>query len=108
MDINFLLQKGIEFGSFFAAFVGLLAAFIMFEVTKKFGSGILASGFKRISIGVAMIGLAMVLDAILLFVQLQMAIIPLLKVIFLIAGTYIIVDGTKSTADKLESLSKKD
>jgi len=53
-----ILIEGI---SFVAAFAAVAAAFIMYEVTKKFGSGILASGFKSISAGVLFLALGIII-----------------------------------------------
>jgi hypothetical protein len=78
-------------------------------------SYILASGFKRISIGVLLIAVGIIIDS----VQSYLLQSPLLsdnqtltvgiilsKDILFILGTFIIVIGTKSTGDKLESLTK--
>jgi hypothetical protein len=110
-----LLTILIQAGSFIAAFAAITAGVLMFSVTKKFGTGILASGFKRISIGVLLIAVGIIIDS----VQSYLLQSPLLsdnqtltvgiilsKDILFILGTFIIVIGTKSTGDKLESLTK--
>ena len=110
-----LLRIAIQAGSFIAAFAAIAAGVLMFSVTKKFGTGILASGFKRISIGVLLIAFGIIIDSIqsyllqtpfLLSNQTLTVGIILTKDILFILGTFIIVIGTKSTGDKLESLMK--
>lgn len=110
MDTAKLLQIIIQAGSFIAAFASITAGIIMVSVTKKFGSGILASGFKSISIGVFFIAAAIFLDALIAYLQISnnvtLTIILIVKEVFFVAGTYIIVVGSKKTGDKLESLTK--
>lgn len=111
-----LLTIAIQAGSFIAAFAAIAAGVLMFSVTKKFGTGILASGFKRISIGVLLIAGGIIIDAVQsymtqaaeLFMDLQSItlLIILVKDILFVLGTYIIVIGSKSTGDKLENLTK--
>ncbi|KKQ94735.1 MAG: hypothetical protein A3C27_00225 [Candidatus Levybacteria bacterium RIFCSPHIGHO2_02_FULL_39_36] len=103
-----ILIEGI---SFVAAFAAVAAAFIMYEVTKKFGSGILASGFKSISAGVLFLALGIIIDALnsyflLSYNNIYSVLVFLIKGICFVVGTYIIVIGSKRTADKLESLTK--
>jgi hypothetical protein len=111
-----LLTIAIQAGSFIAAFAAIAAGVLMFSVTKKFGTGILASGFKRISIGVLLIAGGIIIDAVLSYVTQATASIPgfetvtlgiiLFKDILFVLGTYVIVIGSKSTGDKLENLTK--
>ncbi|MCL4386907.1 hypothetical protein M1307_00740, partial [Patescibacteria group bacterium] len=85
------------------------AGVIMTRVTKHFGTGILASGFKAISIGVFFIAAGILLDAINSYLQLGSQVLialVLAKYVCFILGTYIIVIGSKKTGDKLESLTK--
>ena len=103
-----ILVEGV---SFVAAFAAVTAAFLMYQVTKKFGSGIIASGFKSISSGVLFIALGIIIDALssyflLSYTSIYSALIFLIKGICFVVGTYIIVIGSKRTADKLESLTK--
>ena len=103
-----ILIEGI---SFVAAFAAVAAAFIMYEVTKKFGSGILASGFRSISAGVLFLALGIIIDALnsyflLSYNNIYSVLVFLIKGICFVVGTYIIVIGSKRTADKLESLTK--
>src|SRR6478752_3333771 len=103
-----LLTIAIQAGSFIAAFAAIAAGVLMFSVTKKFGSGILASGFKRISIGVLLIAGGIIIDAIQSYMvqstffanfqTLTLGII-LAKDIMFVLGTYVIVIGSKSTGD---------
>lgn len=103
----FILQKSIEAGAFLSAFAGLAAALVMFGLTRKFGTGIVATGFRYTAVGVAIIGLAMILEAFLQYLQIRTGSLILVKEILLVIGTYIIVIGTKVTADKLEHLTGK-
>jgi hypothetical protein len=84
-------------------------------VTKKFGTGILASGFKRISVGVFIIAGGIIIDAIQSYIaqapflanfQTVVYGIILAKDVMFVLGTYVIVIGSKSTGDKLENLTK--
>ncbi len=110
MDIDKILTILIQAGSFIAAFAAIAAGLIMSQVTKKFGSGILASGFKTISIGVLFIAGGIILDAVNSYLQISsnifLATIIIAKEAFFVIGTYIIVIGSKNTGDKLESLTK--
>lgn len=105
-----LLIIFIQAGSFIAAFAAITAGVIMASVTKKFGTGILASGFKSISIGVVLIALGIILDAVQSYLQISEVAVSLFMIlakdILFVAGTYIIVIGSKRTGDKLESLTK--
>lgn len=110
MDTEKLLTIVIQAGSFASAFAAIAAGVIMASVTKKFGTGILATGFKTISTGVLLIAGGIVLDALNSYLQLSsgafFAAILILKELLFVAGTYIIVIGSKNTGDKLESLTK--
>ncbi len=101
----------VEGVSFVAAFAAIAAAGIMYQVTKKFGTGILASGFRSISTGVLFIALGIIIDALttyflLSYNNIYSALIFLIKGLCFVVGTYIIVIGSKNTADKLETLTK--
>jgi uncharacterized membrane-anchored protein len=110
LDTSNLMTILIQGGAFVAAFAAITAAVLMFSVTKKFGTGILAAGFKSIAVGVGIIALGIIVDAVGSYLQTSLAIIlpPLLivKAVFFVVGTYIIVIGSKKTGDKLESLTK--
>lgn len=110
MEINNILPIIIQAGSFIAAFAAITAGFIMHSVTKKFGTGILASGFKTISFGVFFIALGIIIDAIIEYLHLNNTnitlIILFIKDLLFVVGTYIIVIGSKKTGDSLESLTK--
>lgn len=116
IDPQRLLTVIVEAGSFIAAFAAIAAGFVMGAVTKKFGTGILASGFKTNSWGVFFIALGIIVDAVnsYLTVSGYSSLLPevapiailLLKEICFVLGTYIIVIGSKKTGDKLESLMK--
>ncbi len=114
LDSAKLLSILVEAGSFIASFAAIAAGFVMAGVTKKFGTGILATGFKTNAIGIFFIAGGILLDATNSYMQLSgFTIDPLLTTGILIAkealfviGTYIIVIGSKKTGDKLESLTK--
>lgn len=117
MDTTNLLTIIVQSGSFMAAFAAISAGVIMSSVTKKFGTGILASGFKTISIGVLFIAIGIIIDAANSYIQIINSFLQMngnvlltgvivLKEIFFVLGTYIIVVGSKKTGDKIESLTK--
>ena len=110
MSLATLLPLFINAGAFIAAFAAITAGVIMSSVRKKFGTGILASGFKTIATGVFFIAGGIIIDAVTYYLQIgptsPFGAILLIKDILFVAGTYIIVVGSKQTADKLESLTK--
>lgn len=103
-----ILVNGI---SFVAAFAAIAAAVIMYQVTKKFGSGILAHGFKTIGTGVLFIAIGIIIDAVNSYLQLSYnnpysVGLFIIKGACFVIGTYTIVIGSKKTIDKLENLTK--
>jgi hypothetical protein len=114
IDTTKLLTIIIEAGAFISTMAALVAAVIMFRVTSKFGTGILASGFRSISFGVLFIALGILVDAVQSYLQIEgfsgvqqfVTIILIIKLVLYVIGTYIIVIGSKRTGDKLESLTK--
>ncbi|MCL5435297.1 MAG: hypothetical protein M1405_02825 [Patescibacteria group bacterium] len=113
IDTQKLLTIFIEGSSFVSVLAGIAAGFIMVGVTKKFGSGILASGFKSIAVGIFFIAGGILVDALESYLQVSgftsvsfTNILLLIKAPLFIIGTYIIVIGSKRTGDKLESLTK--
>jgi len=116
IDTQRLLTILVEAGSFMSAFAAIAAGIVMASVTKKFGTGLMASGFKTNSMGVFFIALGIIIDALnsYLTVSNYTALIPpyvsigilLAKEACFVIGTYIIVIGSKKTGDKLESLMK--
>jgi hypothetical protein len=114
IDTTKLLTIAIEAGSLISTLAAVVAAVIMLRVTRKFGTGILASGFKAISFGVLFIALGILVDAIQSYLEVQnfaglqqfVTVILLVKLVLYVIGTYIIVIGSKRTGDKLESLMK--
>ncbi len=111
IDSERLLSIIIQAGSFISAMAAIVASVIMIQVTKKFGTGILASGFRSISVGVLFIALAIFIDAAQSYAQISsgmleiITVLIIIKEILFIIGTYIIVIGSKKTGDKLESLT---
>lgn len=111
IDTEKLLTILIQGGSFISVLAAIVAGIIMAQVTKKFGTGILATGFKSISWGVFLIAAGILIDGVLNYLQVSgtfevPVILLLIKSIFFVLGTYIIVVGSKNTGDKLESLTK--
>ena len=114
IDTTRLLTILIEGGSLISGIAALAAAVIMSRVTKHFGTGIIANGFKSISLGVLFIALGILADAVQDYLQAEnflgfnqyITIVILAKLALFVIGTYIIVIGSKKTGDKLESLTK--
>ena len=111
MDFARLITVFTQAGSFIAAFAAITAGVIMANVMKKFGTGILASNFKSISIGVFFIAFGILIDAIqtYLLTSADSSVITVLiiaKELLFVIGTYTIVVASKKTGDKLESLTK--
>ncbi len=103
-----ILVNGI---SFIAAFAAIAAAVIMYQVTKKFGSGILAHGFKTIGTGVLFLAIGIIIDAVNSYLQISYSNVYSVGVFMIkgacfVTGTYTIVIGSKRTIDKLENLTK--
>lgn len=111
IDMTNFLSVIVQAGAFISAFAAIAAGIIMAKVTKKFGTGIIASGFKTISLGIILIALGIIFDAAQVYLnsanssQIVIVIIGL-REIFFVAGAYIIVIGSKRTGDKLETLTK--
>lgn len=101
----FTLSKIIEIAALVSALAGISAAIIMKRVTAHFGTGIVATGYRYTALGVAIIGLSMLIESAIKSLQIRIEALVLVKEILLVAGTYIIVIGTKITADKLDSLT---
>ena len=109
MEIGKFLAIGVQVGAFISAFAGIAAGILMAAVTKKFSTGILASGFKSMGIGVFLIAFGIIFDAIQIYFQISTNIgvaITILREILFVLGTYIIVIAIKNTGDKLEALTK--
>lgn len=108
-NINNLLTlgKAIEIAAVVSALAGISAAVLMKKITKHFGTGIIATGYRYIAGGVALIGLAMIIESAIEYLQIRTQLLILVKEILLVLGTYIIVVGTKITADKLDNLTGK-
>lgn len=109
---NDLLTVLIQISSFIASFAGIAAGIIISNVTKKIGTGILSFGFRSIAIGIIFISSGIITDSLatymLVFNSPPINIILLvLKEMFFVVGTYIVVIGSKKTADKLKNLTKQ-
>jgi hypothetical protein len=110
MDYSRLLPILIEAASFITAFAAIAAAVIMARFIRKFVTGILAMGFKTIGIGVFILALGIITDAIQIYFQvssnLPLSFLLVIRQAFFVIGAYIIVIGSKNMGDKLEELSK--
>ena len=111
MDYSKLLPVLMQAASFISAFAAIAAAIIMARFLRKFVSGILAIGFKTIGIGIFILALGIIIDALILYIQAlnntaTLSILLIVRQVFFVIGTYIIVIGSKTMGDKLEELSK--
>ncbi|MBI4089104.1 MAG: hypothetical protein HY424_00150 [Candidatus Levybacteria bacterium] len=110
LDINQPVQLLVEAASFISAFAAIAAGIIMGKFLRKFVTGILARGFKTIGIGIFILALGIVIDAVEIYIQAlsfsSLSILLIAKQILFLIGTYIIVVGSKTMGDKLETLSK--
>ena len=110
-DYEKLLPVLMQAASFISAFAAIAAAIIMARFLRKFVSGILAIGFKTIGIGIFILALGIIIDALILYIQAlnntaTLSILLIVRQVFFVIGTYIIVIGSKTMGDKLEELSK--
>lgn len=100
----------LESSAFIAAFAAITAAAIMFTTRKKAGSGLMASGFQAMAIGVSLLALGMLLDTITIFVYqlkpLIFAAVFFVKNLLFIVGTYFVVVGGKRIRDNFASLTQ--
>jgi len=111
IDYQTLLPLLIETASFISAFAAIATGIIMAKFIRKFVTGILAMGFKTIAIGIFVVAAGIIIDAIAISVQAindpkELSILLILRQIFFVVGTYIIVVGSKTMGDRLETLSK--
>jgi hypothetical protein len=111
MDYSKLVPILIEAASFIAAFAAITAAIIMARFIRKFVTGILAMGFRTIGIGIFVLALGIIIDALEIYTQAlkspsAISILLVARQVFFIIGTYIVVIGSKNMGDKLEMLSK--
>jgi hypothetical protein len=111
MDSFKLTSLLIETASFIAAFAAITAAIIMSRFVRKFVTGILALGFRTIGIGIFILALGIIIDAVNIYLKVLESppvidILLIIRQVFFIFGTYIIVIGSKNMGDKLAELSK--
>jgi hypothetical protein len=111
MDYPRLIPVLIEAASFVAAFAAIAAAIIMARFIRKFVTGILAIGFRTIGVGIFVLALGIIIDALEIYVQAlespsAINFLLIIRQVFFIFGTYIVVIGSKNMGDKLEMLSK--
>lgn len=111
IDVNKPMQLVVEAASFISAFAAIAAAIIMARFIKKFVTGILATGFKTIGVGIFILALGIIIDAVDIYIQTlnstsSSSILLLIKQVLFVIGTFVIVIGSKNMGDKLEALSK--
>src|SRR3989304_9044466 len=111
MNYAKLLPIIIEAASFISAFAAIAAAIIMARFIRKFVTGILAMGFKTIGIGIFVLALGIIIDAVEIYIQAannpsMLSLLLIVRQVFFVLGAYIIVIGRKNMGDKLEMLSK--
>lgn len=111
MDYARLLPVLVEAASFIAAFAAIAAAVIMARFIRKFVTGILSVGFKTIGIGIFVLALGIIIDAVEIYTQALknpsgLSFLLIIRQVFFVLGTYIIVIASKNMGDKLEMLSK--
>src|SRR3989344_5978495 len=111
-DFSKLLPILVEAASFISAFAAIAAAIIMARFIRKFVTGILATGFKTIGIGVFILALAIIVDAVEMYMQAlqnpsRISMLLVARQALFVIGTYIIVIASKNMGDKLQSLSKR-
>ncbi|OGH24439.1 MAG: hypothetical protein A3B47_01720 [Candidatus Levybacteria bacterium RIFCSPLOWO2_01_FULL_39_24] len=111
MNYAKLLPILIEAASFISAFAAIAAAVIMARFIRRFVTGILSMGFRTIGIGVFVLALGIIIDAIEIYVQASnnpssLSLLLIVRQVFFVLGAYIIVIGSKNMGDKLETLSK--
>lgn len=111
MDYVKILPVLVEAASFIAAFAAITAAIIMARFIRKFVTGILSLGFRTIGIGIFVLALGIIVDAIEVYIQAtsnpsSLSFLLIVRQIFFVVGAYIIVIGSKKMGDKLEELSR--
>lgn len=109
MNFSKLFLILIESFFFIASFASIVAAFLMFSLKKKIGTGILAAGFKNIAFGTILLALGIIVDTItsyfiLSYNSLLSSSIFLLKGLLFVVGAYTIVIACKKMIDNLESI----
>jgi len=112
MTDNDLQNLFILIASFMASFASIASGVIMVDVTKKFKTGILSYGFKSVAIGIILIAFGITIDSLSVYVLVFKnptldTVLLILKEATFVIGAYIIVIGSKRTADKLQTLTKQ-
>lgn len=106
LSIPLLIENMLSISSFFSVIVGLFAVYLMITVARKFGTGIVADGFRYVTIGVIFIVAATLFESFIRFYEIRAELVRFTREVLLIIGTYAIVIGAKITADKLEDIHK--
>jgi hypothetical protein len=111
MDNQGIVIIFIKATSLVAAFAAIMATIIISRFLNKFATGILAMGFKTIGIGIGIIALGIVIDTIQIYIQAvsnssALSLLLIVRQIFFVLGTYVIIIGSKNMGDKLAELSK--
>ena len=111
MDNQAITSTLIEVVSLIAALSAIIATIITSQFLNKFATGILAMGFKTIGIGIGIIALGIVIDTIQIYIQITsnssaLSLLLIVRQIFFVLGTYIIIIGSKNMGNRLAELSK--
>ena len=109
MQINEIQNLLVLAASLISSFAGITAGIIMSRVTKKFAGGILAYGFRSIAVGIIFVATGIIVDSLSIYLSFNntvSTIFLITKETLLVVGSYIIVIGSKKTADKLKALTK--
>lgn len=109
MNTPELLTLATQAGYFISAFAAISAAIIMTTVTKKLGGGVLAAGFRIMSIGIGAIAAGIIVDALANYIGFlkngDWVSLTMIKEMLFVIGTYSIVIGSKRIVDQLKSLA---
>jgi len=111
MDNQAITSTFIEVVSLVAALAAIIATIITSQFLNKFATGILAMGFKTIGIGIGIIALGIVIDTIQIYIQIAsnssaLSLLLIVRQIFFVLGTYVIIIGSKNMGNRLSELSK--
>lgn len=101
MDYTRIAPVLIEAASFIAAFAAIAAAIIIARTISKFSTENLTMGFRTVGIGIFILALGIVIDAVNTYIQpLQIpeapSILLIVRQMFFVIGAYIILIGSKN------------
>lgn len=104
MSESALIKTLLEYTVFLAPVASLFASVVCFQLTRKFGRGVLANGFQEVAVGVLFISVGLFIDALIVFSPLDINFIRLVSKIALAGGAYIILIAIKGVAKGLEKI----